>query len=294
MAVAIAVAVGLMVGAGTANAGPIAPGLPSWEQLIPGLRLPKSPQQQMSSNFALLQKRLAKNKRTAGQIGLALVAVGADEGQSYGPLKVGRAWSTLKVPVSLASQRRNGVAVAAKETKAIKLSDNDAAEDLWGSLGPSRAAVDAVTAVLREGHDSTTRVSSELDVPRSYPGYTPWALIDQARFGAHLPCLAGSDQIIRLMSTVAPNQQWGIAKVGRTQGAVTAVKGGWGPVSDTQRGHLVRQLGVITTNHGQVAVSMAAIPKSGSFSAGVAMLTEIGQFLARNMTLLPLGRCFAE
>lgn len=139
-----------------------------------------------------------------------------------------------------------------------------------------------------------TRVSSELDVPKSFPGYTRWALDDQARFGAHLPCMAGADHIVSLMSSVAANQQWGVAKVGRAQGATTAVKGGWGPVSDTQQGYIVRQLALITTNRGQVAVSMAAIPKTGSLTDGQKMLDQIGSWLSKNWAALPLGRCPAR
>lgn len=287
-AIVVLTALSVIVGSGSmATAGPALPRLPSLDQLL----APLFPQRTLASSFTVLRKSMAKQKSTTGEIGVTLIPVGADVGQSFGSLKAGRAWSTLKVPVSLASQRQNGVAVADQEAKAIMLSDNDAASGLWGSLGSSRNAVDAVTSVLREGHDLATRVSSELDRPKSYPGYTNWALVDQARFGAHLPCLSGAEPIVRLMSSVAPNQQWGIAKVGRSQGAVTAVKGGWGPVSDKQRGYLVRQLGLITTNRGQVAVAMAAIPRSGSFDDGKAMLDRVGAWLSQNMAALPLGHC---
>ncbi|MFW0791187.1 hypothetical protein [Gordonia sp. CPCC 205333] len=278
----------VFAGGSVASARPL---LPSLEQIFPALRLPPTAQQKLTSSFSSLRKTMAKRKPTAGQIGVALVPVGGDNGLSFGPLKAGRAWSTFKVPVSLASQRRNGVAVAGAEAKAIMLSDNDAASDLWGSLGGSRQAVDAVTGILREGHDAVTRVSSELDLPKSYPGYTQWALIDQARFGAHLPCMSGAEHIVRLMSSVAPNQQWGVAKVGRSQGATTAVKGGWGPVSDTRQGYIVRQIALINTTRGQVAVSMAAIPRSGSFDDGKRMLTQIGGWLSKNMASLPFGQC---
>ena len=93
------------------------------------------------------------------------------------------------------------------------------------------------------------------------------------------------------MSDVAPNQQWGIAKVGRNKGAVTAVKGGWGPATSKSGAHLVRQLGVISTVDGQVAVSMAAIPRSGSFTDGTEMLTRLGNWLGKNLAELPKGRC---
>ncbi|WP_124711198.1 hypothetical protein [Gordonia insulae] len=280
---------------GTASATAASP--PWWPTQLPPLppqvaRLFEPPvpiEKKLTKSFATLQKSMRKS--LPGQVGLAIVPIGSDQAMSMGTLKTGRAWSTLKVPVSLAAQRKNGPAVAMKEDKAIKFSDNDAAGDLWGSLGGGRSSVDAVTEVLREGHDARTQVTSEADDPPSYPGYTPWALADQARFGAHLPCLPGSEHVIRLMSSVAANQQWGVAKTGRSQGAVTAVKGGWGPATSKSAGYLVRQLGVITTTRGQVAVSMAAVPRSGSFSDGTKMLNRMGDWLGRNLVQLPMGRC---
>ncbi len=284
-----AVMMSLVVGAGSANAVPL-PALPPLPEPFASWFTPPEPvDKKLAKSYAALQKSMKKS--LPGQLGVAIVPVGSDQVISLGSLKAGRAWSTMKVPVSLAAQRERGPAVARMEDKAITFSDNDAAGELWGALGGGRASVDAVTAVLREGHDTRTHVSSEIDTPASYPGYTSWALRDQALFGAHLPCLPGSEHIIRLMSDVAPNQQWGIARVGRNKGAVTAVKGGWGPATSRTGGHLVRQLGIISTVDGQVAVSMAAIPRSGSFTDGTKMLTRLGNWLGKNLVELPKGRC---
>ncbi|WP_431309105.1 hypothetical protein [Gordonia prachuapensis] len=258
-------------------------------QIADLLEPPVPVEKKLISSFAKLQKSMRKS--LTGKVGLAIVPVGSDRVITMGDLTTGRAWSTLKVPVSLAAERRFGAAVATEEDKAITFSDNDAAGELWGSLGGGQSSVDAVTDVLREGHDLRTQVSSEADDPPSYPGYTPWALADQARFGAHLPCLPGSEHVIRLMSNVASNQQWGVATMGRNQGAVTAVKGGWGPARSGSAGYLVRQLAVITTLRGDVAVSMAAIPSSGSFSTGTRMLDKVGDWLERHLAALPVGRC---
>ncbi|MFW0796251.1 hypothetical protein AAFP30_20730 [Gordonia sp. CPCC 205515] len=249
---------------------------------------PVPPSKKLAGDFAVLQKSLRRS--LPGQVGVAVVPVNSDRAISLGSLRTGRAWSTLKVPVSLAAQRKYGPAVAERENKALTLSDNDAAGALWGSLGGGRVSVDAVTKVLREGHDTRTHVSSEADRPASYPGYTQWALTDQARFGAHLPCMAGSETVIRLMSSVAPNQNWGATKLGHPE-AVTAVKGGWGPATDKSPGYLVRQLAIITTNRGQVAVSMAAVPRSGRFEDGTKMLNRLGAWLGRELATLPMGRC---
>ncbi|GAB93928.1 hypothetical protein GORHZ_247_00660 [Gordonia rhizosphera NBRC 16068] len=290
--VSMTVVCGVVFGGGSAAASPS-----WWPPQLPPLppevsrffEPPVTMDKKLTKSFAVLQKSMRKS--LPGKVGLAIVPIGSDRAVTMGNLKSGRAWSTLKVPVSLAAQRKNGYRVAAMEDKAIIFSDNDAAGELWGSLGGGQASVAAVTNVLREGHDSRTRVSSEVDDPPSYPGYTPWALSDQARFGAHLPCMPGTEDLIRLMSHVAANQQWGIAKMSRSRGVVTAVKGGWGPATSTSPGYLVRQLGIITTNRGQVAVAMAAMPRSGSFGDGTRMLNKVGGWLERNLAGLPAGRC---
>lgn len=292
---ASAIAIVCSVGFGTASASaapggiPGLPGLPPLPEPIAKLFAPPvPPSKKLATDFAVLQKSMRRS--LPGNVGVAIVPVNSDRAIALGTVRTGRAWSTLKVPVSLAAQRKYGVAVAEREDKALTLSDNDAAGALWGSLGGGRVSVDAVTKVLREGHDIRTHVSSEADRPASYPGYTQWALADQARFGAHLPCMAGSETVIRLMSAVAPNQNWGATKLGRND-AVTAVKGGWGPATDTSPGYLVRQLAVITTNRGQVAVTMAALPRSGRFEDGTTMLNRVGAWLGRELPQLPTGRC---
>lgn len=284
-----ALAMSVVLGVGSANAVPL-PALPPLPEPFATWFAPPEPvEKRLAKSYAALAKSMKKS--LPGQVGVAIAPIGSDQVISFGSLKAGRAWSTMKVPVSLAAQRERGPEVAKMEDKAITFSDNDAAGELWGVLGGGRASVDAVTAVLREGHDTRTHVSSEIDDPPSYPGHTSWALRDQAVFGAHLPCFRDSENIIRLMSQVAPNQQWGIARVGREKGAVTAVKGGWGPATSKSSGHLVRQLGIITTADGQVAVSMAAIPRSGSFTDGTKMLTRVGNWLGKNLADLPKGRC---
>lgn len=289
MVIGAMIALALIGVASTAVAQAAPPRLP--EPLNSWLRPPVPPQQTLTKTWTPFQKALAKS--LPGQVGIAIVPIGSDVAISLGTLRTGRAWSTLKVPVSLAAERRLGTAVTTQEAKAITFSDNDAAEDLWSSFGSSRTAVDAVTTVLREGHDTTTHISSEIDTPPSFPGYSMWALADQARFGAHLPCMPGTDRLLRLMSAVGPNQRWGVANLARTNRGVrsTAVKGGWGPGTGTSPLYLVRQLGIVTTPRGQFAVSIAAVPRSNSFADGTQMLTRVGGWLSRNLATVPTGHC---
>ncbi|MFT4125904.1 MAG: hypothetical protein QM662_06700 [Gordonia sp. (in: high G+C Gram-positive bacteria)] len=265
------------------------PSLP--EPLHSWLASPVPRGDQLTGRFGQFQRALAKS--LPGVIGVSVVPVGSDAAISLGRFRTGWAWSTLKVPVSLAAERRLGTRVAGTTARAIRFSDNDAAEVLWGKLGSNHSAVDAVTAVLREGHDTTTHVSSQEDHPPSYPGYTMWALADQARFAAHLPCMADTTRLLRLMSSVGPNQRWGVANLARTTDGVvsTAVKGGWGPGTGRSSAYLVRQMAIVSTTRGEFAVAMAAVPRSGEFDDGTAMLTRIGTWLGRNLASIPVGGC---
>lgn len=273
------------MGAGLAQAAP-PPGLPNVLPRIPGLPVPPQPVD-LGKSFNALTKSI--NKSVPGRVGVAITATGTGEPLFFGTVKTARAWSTLKAPVAVAAERANVKGLTPLETKAIRDSDNASAEAIWGSLGNTRQAIDAATAVLRDGGDFRTRIASELSSPKSYPGATQWATADQSVFAANMPCLDGADSVIKFMSSVGPNQKWGVAK--ERKGVQSAVKGGWGPVSDATGKYVVRQLGVITTDRGQVGVSLVAVPKSGSFSDGTAMVTRVGDWVQRNLKNLPAGQC---
>ena len=48
---------------------------------------------------------------------------------------------------------------------------------------------------------------------------------------------------------------------------------------------------MISAPTGQYGVSVAALPKSGSLTDGNAMVTRVGQWLLRNLSQFPAGRC---
>ncbi|MGB3301574.1 MAG: hypothetical protein WBA98_02660 [Gordonia sp. (in: high G+C Gram-positive bacteria)] len=276
------------VGAGVAQAAPppLPNVLPNVLPKIPGLPTPPPPVD-LGKSFNKLTKQI--NKSIPGRVGVAITATGTGEPVFFGTVKNARAWSTLKAPVAVAAERAHVAGLTPLETKAIRDSDNESAEAIWGSLGSTQQAIDAATAVLRDGGDYRTVISSELSRPKSYPGATPWATTDQSVFAANMPCLAGAENVLKFMSSVGPNQKWGVAK--QRKGVRSAVKGGWGPVSDATGKYVVRQLGVITTNRGQVGVSLVALPASGTFEDGTAMLTRVGDWVQRNLQHLPSGHC---
>ncbi|MBB4135427.1 hypothetical protein BKA16_001979 [Gordonia humi] len=222
----------------------------------------------------------------AQPVGLAVEAVGGGNSMVFGDQTPRVAWSTIKVPIALAAERRNGASDS--ESAAIIDSDNAAAEALWASLGSPDQAAAAVTEVLREGGDETTTVPSQKLRPEyTVFGQTSWPLADAATFTAHLPCLPGSEHVVSLMGQVAGNQQWGLEVI---PARATAVKGGWGPNADG--GYVVRQIGLVTLKNGRrAAVAMSTYAPGASMDSGIAALNQVGGWVGRHLASLPAGRC---
>ncbi|WOC13681.1 serine hydrolase [Gordonia sp. MP11Mi] len=216
--------------------------------------------------------------------GVALTPVGGGETILLGDQHVQDAWSTIKVPLGLAAERKHGM--SRTEANALIDSDNLSARVLTRSLGSPVGASEELTAVLREGGDTTT-----VPAPRhgdDYPmlGETPWSLADSATWTAHLPCMIGSDHVLELMRDVAGVQEWGLRLVGDH----TPVKGGWGEAPDG--GYVVRQIGVLTVANGkQVAVSMSTHRAKMAFETGTRELDRVADWLNANLALLPGGTC---
>lgn len=219
----------------------------------------------------------------SGTAGVAVTAVGSREDvRSAGTWQTGVAWSTIKVPLAVAAARVDPQTLEAN-APAITVSDNQAAETLWNSLGGGSPASSAVRTVLAEGGDSFSQVPSV----RTRDGYsifgqTHWSLTDQARFGGSLPCLGSAARVVHLMGQISPDQRWGL---GRIPGA--RFKGGWGP--GVGGGYLVRQFGIVPAAGGDVAVAIAV--DAPSFEAGVAMVTTMADALAPQLATIPGGAC---
>ncbi|MFB7717431.1 MULTISPECIES: hypothetical protein [unclassified Nocardia] len=219
-----------------------------------------------------------------GKVALAILPVNSDRAMTLGDWTVGPAWSSIKVPLTLAALRANpGYTGAA--SNAITNSDNAAADMLWQSLGTPEVAAQAVQDVLREGGDNTTKVPANRSrSDYSAFGQAEWAIADQLTFAAHLPCLPQSDSVTSLMGKISSGQRWGLGTLSGAQ-----FKGGWGP--DTSGDYLVRQFGLIPVSGGQVAIAIAAQPASGSFDDGTAMLTKIAGLIDSHLSELRGGKC---
>ncbi|WP_253260120.1 hypothetical protein [Nocardia farcinica] len=224
--------------------------------------------------------------RLRGQVGLAIMPVGGNRTTVFGDWTTGLAWSTIKVPLAVAALRRDPEGAMADAEAAITVSDNDAADALWDSLGDGLAAAEAVQQVLDEAGDATTGVPG----PRARLDYeafgtTEWSLTDQVRFASRLPCLPQADAVTQLMGRITPDQGWGL---GTIEGAI--FKGGWGPDDETGV-YLVRQFGLVPARNGLIAVSMAAQAESGDFTDATHLLDDMAALLARHLDQLRGGHC---
>jgi hypothetical protein len=219
-----------------------------------------------------------------GTIGIATAPVGGNTVSSFGAWSNGVAWSTIKVPLAIATLRKERSSAEPWAKKAITESDNAAAERLWSDLGPPEQAARQVQAVLRESGDVTTVVESR----RLRPGFTAfgqtqWPLASQAQFAARLPCLADTGNVVDLMHNLVDEQRWGLAAGG------AAAKGGWGP--GRAGGYLVRQFAIMPTTTGKLGVALAAEPQAGTFAAGVDALDRMTAWLTAHASDLPGGSC---
>ncbi|AKK10322.1 hypothetical protein CUTER_01530 [Corynebacterium uterequi] len=193
----------------------------------------------------------------------AVVAVAWSDGGVAGSLSDVTAWSTIKVPLSIAAARLHPGTQPSIDA-AIMRSDNDAARQLWEHLGGGEQAAQAVEAVLREAGDPT-EVQPFVTRPEfSAFGQTQWGFVEQAQFASHLPELEASDAVLAPMQAIDPSQAYGL---GRLPGV--AFKGGWGP--DTQGRYVVRQFGVVDGR----GVAIAAMAPDGTYESAQVILDRL-------------------
>lgn len=221
-----------------------------------------------------------------GQASIAFAPVGGQNVTAFGDDIEDVAWSTMKVPLSIAAVRENGDSDEVRDLveRAITYSDNDATWTLWTMLGDMDSWIDKFDDVLRDGGDEHTVFEADrLHSGGPSYGESLWDDADQARFAAGLPCLADSGEVLDFMGQIDEEQRWGL---GAIPGA--RFKGGWGPGEGS---YLTRQFGIIDTANGQTAVAIVALPDSGSLEDGNAMLDEIAKWILAHQDQLPAGKC---
>jgi hypothetical protein len=206
--------------------------------------------------------------RVPATIGVAIASQGGV--YSLGRWREGVAWSTIKVPLAIAALRNDRSLAKDLAVRAITESDNPASEKLWSQLGAPADAARQVQSVIGGCGDTATVVESQ----RTRPGFTAfgqtnWALVDQARFAAHLPGIPDAADVVDLMNHLVPDQRWGLAAKD------VAAKGGWGP--GVAHDYLVRQFGVVPAESGHLGVAFAA--EAPTFETGVDVLNQMAEWL---------------
>ncbi|MEL4503678.1 hypothetical protein AAEX63_02095 [Luteococcus sp. H138] len=244
------------------------------------------PQAATGREVSALVQRL--ERKHGALISVAVLPVGSTATPwQTGRLKNAAAWSTSKVPVAIAAQRKypRGAKTRARMRAAITASDNAAAEELFRSLGTSRQAAAATTAVIRAGGDRHTVVPS-VRKRRGYTifGQTGWSPANQARFTASLPCRGDAASTLSLMGQVRSDQRWGLGSI---RGA--RFKGGWGPERNGR--YTVRQLGVVTVKGQRLAVVI--VVANVGYATGVGITTQLAKQVAARPPKLatPARRC---
>ncbi len=248
-----------------------------------------------SASFTRLQAQLP------GAIGIAVIPLGQGSVQTFGPLQVGHAWSTMKVPVlsTYIRQAENGhqpLSPLFRElaTRAVEHSDNAAVNTVFSALeqrdGGLVGASQGVQQTLQLANDTTTQINT---VPNnegfSTFGQTEWSASDSAIFYRALArgCLLSpvhTSYLLNLMRNVESDQRWGAGAAGFP--TTVAIKGGWGPERDG--GYLVRQTAVIGAgDHGYVLSMIAKPDTTGteSFDIGQQMLTRTATWARRTFDL---------
>lgn len=229
------------------------------------------------TTFADLQREIGPN------IGIALMPISSTAASPtlLGSWDTGPAWSTIKVPIAQAALNA-GTANPTWVHQAITASDNTAAANLWSSLGAPSTAGAQVQQVLRGGGDPSTVVQTQVVRPEfSSFGQTNWSLADQTRFLSHYSQDPHAAPVLQQMGQISPDQQWGLGRIPNSK-----FKGGWGPTEDGK--YLVRQMGIIDTPQGPVAVAMAA--EGDDFEAGQGSADKLAAWVKDNAGKIAYGK----
>jgi hypothetical protein len=235
----------------------------------------------LSADFAAFRSTID------AELGIDIAPVGgAGQPIALGEWRTGPAWSTIKVPLTLAALRAPGSrGVGPDIVAAITRSDNASADMIWSGLGHPVLAAAQVTAVLRESGDASTVVAWVRNRPPfSAFGQTQWSLFDQTRFLARAACDSRNSPVLALMGQIVPDQRWGVGTIPGVR-----FKGGWGP--SPGGAYLLRQIAVVPGVRGDTVVAMATTPASGTFEDGVAVLDRVAHWLTDHRTSLPAGSC---
>jgi hypothetical protein len=256
----------------------------------------KSPAPQQHTSSASSSSFAALESEISGEIGVAYAPLGSAQSQTLGPLQVGHAWSSFKVPISVTVMLEQGGSLSSSQeslvASAITASDNEAAAALFSELESMTGgrASEAVERTLEKAEGAAVEVSTAPPPPGAVSswGQTEWPLSASTSFYGALACGAyggATDTILGDMERVIPEQRWGLGQASFPSGTSVAFKAGWGPDGSESGPYLVRQAGVIRSGQGGAVVTIAAQDSSGSFEAGVSDLDRVADWVAMHVPL---------
>jgi Tfp pilus assembly protein PilX len=242
------------------------------------------------SSFAALESEVS------GEIGVAYAPLGSASVTAVGAKQEGHAWSSFKVPITVALMQVQGGKLSSSQeslaASAITASDNDAAASLFSDLESATGGKASTTIhdMLAQVDGGTTEVATAPPPPGAVSswGQTNWTLSSSTLFYGSMYCGAfgAVSNVVGDMESVIPEQQWGLGAASFPSGTTVAFKAGWGPDGSESGPYLVRQAGIIERDGKGVAVTLAAQDSSGSFEAGVSDLDRVADWVDQNV---PLG-----
>jgi len=234
-----------------------------------------------------------------GTIGVAYAPLGAGVAEQLGDLESGHAWSSFKVPITIALMQSQGGSLTPDQeglaASAITASDNAAAASLFQDLEVATGgkASSTIEGMLAQVDGGVTHVSTAPPPPGAVSswGQTEWPLTASTQFYGALACgeMGSADAVLSDMENVIPEQQWGLGQASFPAGTTVAYKAGWGPDGSESGPYLVRQAGIIRSRRGGAVVTIAAQDSSGSFDAGVTDLNRVADWVAEHVSLT--GNC---
>lgn len=226
---------------------------------------------------ALLESTVAGATGSFG--GSAAIAVSSPQGSATaGDDSAYPAWSTIKVPIAIAALRQDPGQIG-NAMAAITYSDNASAAAMFNAL-PAGAA----DSVLAEAGVPVVVNTAPIRPEFSTFGQTALSTSQEAVLASNLRCVSGSGDVVSLMGQIAGDQSYGL---GTLPGA--RFKGGWGP--SVSGGYQVRQFGLVSGPNGDIAIALTAIPGSGSYGDGQAMLNSMAAALSAELGSLPTSAC---
>lgn len=219
--------------------------------------------------------------------GFAVIGHGYSAVVAAGAIATGAAWSTIKVPLSIAALKHGGS--PADVALAIEASENAPADRLWASLGDAVDAGRLTQAEIVSGGDAVTRVETKQTYPPYSPyGQTMWALVDQARFASTLSCRADAAAVYADMGRIKAVDRVGFGTTASAPGAHYKI--GWGPAAPPERGSYARELATITLADGRT-YGVALIAKEPTLAAAQADLNDLAAWLEPRLTAIPAKGC---